>query len=460
MKQKNQPRGQYQLHAKAGLAPLAALFQGLVRWPAEFRDKRKPLYTLETTFWLFLGQVLAVRGSCQEATACLLARLGRAGRAISASNAAYCKARARLPQAALDQVLGETAGQSRDLAGGDFLWCGRRVKTVDGSSISMPDTLENQARWPQPKGQKPGCGFPVMRLVVLFCLASGAVIEYAGAALDVGERTLSRMLWTVLEAGDILLADRGFCSFADYVLLSRRGVDCVMRKSTRVGVKSTREKRLGKDDNLVRWHKSSNRPKWMDLETWRDLPKTVLVREITVRIAHRGFRSKRIDIATTLLDPKAYSKKELAELYRRRWAAELWLRDLKITLGADVLRCKSPEMIQKELTMHLIGYNLMRALMLQAARRGQRRPRELAFKPCLATMRQWAGNFAGASNRPDEREENYALLLDAFAKNILPKRDGRTEPRARKRRPKNYQLLTEHRKIFKEVPHRNAYKAA
>ena len=436
------------------------LFQRLIQWPTQFRAERVRHYTPERTFWLFLGQAMDAGGSCHEAVARFRARLGERGRGLSTSSAAYCKARKRLPEDALEQIRAEVAGKTRELAGAEaLLWRGRRVKAVDGSSVSMPDTAENQAQWPQPSAQKPGCGFPVMRLAVLFCVASGAVIDCARSALGTGERTLFRRLWHALEKGDIVLADRGFCCFSDYWQLEQRGVDCVMRKNTKVCVKSTLSKRLGKGDKILWWHKSQTRPPQMDRELWHALPATILVREIEVDIAHKGFRTKHLVIATTLLDATAYPKSAVEELYRQRWKVELWLRDLKITQGADILRCKSPEMIQKELTMHVIAYNLVRAAILQAALVHGHRPEELAYKPCLDTLRQWARYFTQPQTTKQKLRILWDVLLDTLARNRLPKRPDRIEPRAKKRRAKNYALLNEPRKVFKEIPHRNQYKA-
>lgn len=439
---------------------LAALFQRLIQWPTQFRAERVCHYTPQRTFWLFLGQAMAAGGSCHEAVARFRARLGERGKSLSTSSAAYCKARKRLPDEALEQIRAEIAGKTSGLAGTEaLLWRGRRVKAVDGSSVSMPDTPENQAQWPQPSAQKPGCGFPVMRLAVLFCVASGVVIDCARSALGTGERTLFRRLWHALEKGDIVLADRGFCCFSDYWQLDQRGVDCVMRKNTKVCVKSTLCKQLGKGDKIRWWHKSANRPPMMDQELWDALPATILVREIEVDIARKGFRTKHLVIATTLLNATAYPKSAVEELYRQRWKVELWLRDLKITQGADILRCKSPEMIHKELTMHVIAYNLVRASILQAALEHEHRPEELAYKPCLDTLRQWAKYSTQPQTTKQKFQLLWKVLLETLARNRLPQRPDRNEPRAKKRRPKNYAMLNKPRKEFKETPHRNQYKA-
>jgi len=439
---------------------LAVQFQRTVQWPAEFAPARRRCYTPEVTFWMFLAQVLCTGTSCQEAVARLLSRLALCGQRASAGTAAYCKARRRLKDEALERILAELGAKALTFAPGGKTWRGRAVKVVDGSSVSMPDTPQNQACYPQPTTQKEGCGFPVMRLVVLFSLGAGTVLAYARGALAVHERTLFHALWGCLEDGDILLADRGFGSYADFHVLGLRGVDCVMRKNARRGKSSTLAKKLGEKDLLMNWNKNSVCPAWMTRETWEAMPQTMPVREITVEISTPGFRTTHVTIATTLLDPALFPAQDFAALYRRRWMAELYLRDLKTTMGMEVLRCKSPAMVHKELVLHLIAYNLLRATMLQAARQNKTPSDRLGFKACLATLRQWAPRFAQLQNHPRKTQALFQDMLRTIAAAKLADRPDRVEPRAIKRRPKNYPLLTKHRKEFKEIPHRNNYRAA
>jgi len=266
---------------------------------------------------------------------------------------------------------------------------------------------------------------------------------------------LWRQLWDLLNPGDIALADRGFCAYADYFLLRQRGVDCVMRLHQRRSTGVKKRQHLAKNDWLVEWVKTAIRPQWMTLEQWIDLPETLLVRHVKVRVAIKGFRTKRFTVATTLLDAKAYPAQALADLYRTRWMVELYLRDIKSTMGMDVLRCKTPALIQKEFTMHLIAYNLVRALMLEAATRYGRDCLNLSLAGAIATVRQWAPAMAACPRT--QRPHVLAMLFQCIADDTLPKRPNRVEPRARKRRPKNYQLLTEPRHLFRETPHRNRY---
>lgn len=445
--------------ANTTLARVREVFAPRLDLPEDFGSpKRQRLFAPATTFWLFLAQILSADGSCQETLLGFLAELFlEQGKTASPNTSAYCQARARLK-------LGELKGVARALAGKvesksePWLWKDRRVRVVDGTGVSMPDTASNQKAWPQQKG-KPGCSFPVMRLVGLFSLATGALIDIAYGALTVGETILMQSLWPLLAPGDVLLADRGFSSFAEWVLLGRRGVDCVMRKNAR-RKNSAVIKILGPNDRIVEWRKSGKRPRWMDEATWRGLPESLRVREVKVNVDVPDFRTQVVWVVTTLIDHQKYPASELAELYRRRWRVEICFRDIKITMGMDVLRCKSSEMVEKELWMHVIAYNLIRGLMTEAAREHGENPERLSFKGTAAALRQWSPLLAQTGIEPGERMRIYAALLHYIAQAKVPDRPNRVEPRAKKRRPKNYQLLNKPRKEFKEIGHRNKYRRA
>lgn len=295
-----------------------------------------------------------------------------------------------------------------------------------------------------------------MTLVVVFSLATGLLPEVAKGTLWVAEQTLFRSLRASLGAGEVILADRKFCSYADFYFLGLRGVDCVMRNHQRRNVGIKVMKRVGRGDRLIYWLKTKTCPQWLTPEQWSAMPDLLPVREITFGVDIPGFRTQTITVATTLLDPKPFPKEAFMELYRRRWMAELFLRDIKISLGMDVLRCKTPDMVEKELYMHLIAHNLIRALILQAAHASGVDAYRLSFKGATATVRQWAPVMAAAPKITQERM--YAALLLTIARDPVPERPDRTEPRAKKRRPKNYQLLTVPRHTFKECPHRNHYR--
>jgi hypothetical protein len=448
-------RGARSLREKSD-GELSALFGSWVSLPEAFgAPKRRRLFSPSRVFWLFLSQVLSADRACRETLRNFLGRLALEGRSASPRTAGYCKARRRLRQADLDEAHARVARavRSEHLLRG--LWQGRPVKVLDGSGLSMPDTPENQRLYPQSQTAKRGCSFPVMRVVALFCLGTGVLLHLAKGSLAVGERALFRSLWNLLLPGDVILADRGFCGYAEFYFLRQREVDCVMRAHQRRTVGKTRLKRLGRGDWLVLWHKSKPCPKWPDKTTWRALPDTLVVREIALVVPVPGFRTRAVTIATTLLDPVAFPTEAFGHLYRRRWQAELFLRDIKTTMGMDILRCKTPDMVHKELTMHLIAYNLIRLTMLEAARRRDVPVQTLSFKGTLSTLRQWAPFFLPASRRA--RNALWTRLLELLATDPLPHRPDRVEPRARKRRPKNYQLLNKPRRLFKEIHHRNRY---
>jgi len=407
---------------------------------------------------MFLAQVLSADRACRTILRRFLAELALDGKTASARTAAYCKARRRLRQKDLDEVHASLARKAQAMYAPARLWRGRPVKVVDGSGLSMPDTPANQALYPQSAHAKPGCSFPVMRVVVVFSLGTGLLIDLARGTLRTSERALFRQLWERLEKGDVVLADRGFAGFAEFYYLLRQGVDCVMRNHSRRTVGVTVVRRLGKNDHLVRWHKSKPPVVWLDKAAWAALPDTLLVRQIQFAVPIPGFRTRSVTLATTLLDPVAFPTEAFIELYRQRWQAELYLRDIKITLGMDVLRCKTPEMVHKELSMFFIAYNLVRVLMLEAAASEHVPIERLSFKGTVATLRAWAPILAACPHRK-ERQRLLSLLLRCLAGDLLPLRPNRLEPRAKKRRPKNYQLLNKPRHLFKEIQHRNRYTA-
>jgi hypothetical protein len=322
----------------------------------------------------------------------------------------------------------------------------------------MPDTEENQGLYPQPKGQKKGCGFPVMRLVISFCLVTGIILSCRTGNLKRHERMLWHEMWDDYEAGDIVLADRGFCSFADYWMLSQKGIDCVMRLH-QMRKENKIIKKFSKVDYLVQWEKTKQPPKWITKEEWEKLPKQMIVRHVRVKVDIPGFRTKSLTVATTLLDEKKYPAESLAQLYRRRWLAEIFIRDIKTTMGMDILRCKTPQMVHKELSIFIIAYNLIRSLIWEAALGKDIDPYEISLAGAIATVRQWAP-ILPTIEKIQERTFLINRMLEFIAADLLPIRwELRIQPRALKRRPKNYQLMTKPRHQFKEIPHRHKYRA-
>jgi hypothetical protein len=336
---------------------------------------------------------------------------------------------------------------------------GREVKIIDGTGVSMPDTPENQAIWPQPDGQKPGCGFPVMKVAGLFSLASGALLEHVIGRAHTHDSTLFRELWPKLKKGDVILADRAFCSYGARAALHHRGIDTVVRLHQLRKSDFRFGRRLDLGDRLVVWTKPKNCPEVWSKDEFARLPQQLPVRLIRTVIAAEGFRTRTVLIATTLIDAVLYPADAIRELYAQRWNIELHFAQIKTTLGLDVLRCQSPSMIEKELQIHLIAYNLVRGLMQKAAHLHYVPLDRISFKGSLDTLRHWAQAIYACAKSPRKQAELIHRMLEAIAGDLVPHRPNRSEPRAKKRRPKTYQLLTEPRHEMNVIPHRNKYRA-
>jgi hypothetical protein len=406
---------------------------------AGFRERDyPPLITLA----MFLSQCHDADQSLRQAVARLVAHRVAQGEAESSSNTgAYCKARQRLPEKVLADLTRHTGRELLRAAPAAWRWHGRHVKIVDGSTASMPDTPANQEAYPQMASQKPGLGFPILRFLVIFSLAVGTVLDAAFCPFKgkgTSELSMFRNLHDSLDEGDVVLGDRHFGSFFEIAELQRRGVDSVVRQHQIRKTDFRRGVQLGKYDHLVLWEKPP-RPEWMDEKTYRQYPDELVMRELRFQIPGRKVRTRTITIATTLLDHRVYSKTSLAKLYRQRWQAELNLRSLKTVLQMDVLRCKTPEMVRKELWVHLLAYNLIRKVMAQAAHEFDVEPWTISFKGTLQTLNAFALALLTCSKNalPDVID---ALLL-ATAHHSVGNRPDRLEPRCLKRRPKPYDLL-------------------
>jgi len=311
--------------------------------------------------------------------------------------------------------------------------------------------------YPQPSVQKKGCGFPIARILAVFSLASGAIVNFASSSLHTGEQTLLRSIMHLFSCGDVILSDRGFCSYADMEKLMGMGIDFVIRMREKTIKNFIVVKKLGKDDLLIILRKPACRPKWMSKEQWSQVPDEICLRKITYHITIPGFRTASVTVLTSLIDPVIFPKKSFAELYMRRWNAELNLRHIKTTMKMDVLRCLTPDMVRKEILIHFIAYNLVRHLMLRSATEHSLRPDSISFKYSLTAIEQWMQ--AISSNRSRKHAEIMEkFILSLIADSILPHRPFRREPRAVKRRRKPYQLLTKPRRVFMEIQHIKKYK--
>jgi len=414
---------------------------------------RDRFWTPATTIWAFLLQVLHRDSSCRAAVAMVLSQRAAAGQPpASADPCAYCQARKRLPLEVLRQGVKKIGQQLQARLLECHRWCGRRVWLVDGTSCSMPDTGELQAAFGQPSAQAPGCGFPVAKVVAMFCWASGAVLEAAVGAYRKSELPLWRSLWHLLCPGDLVVADRFYCTFADMVGLIRRGCDGVFRLHQRRCDDLRFGKRLGKCDRRVTWRRPArhNRPRGMSVREWRRLPVELTVRLLRFSVDIPGFRTHSIVVATSLLDPDRYPAARIAALYRDRWLIELRFRDIKITLGMDVLRGKKPDIVRKEIYMHLLAYNLIRCLMWQGAESHGRDLHRLSFAGSvdqINAMTPYLWLYEGT----DKARRLYELLLHQIAHDPNPYRPDRNEPRAVKRRPKEYDLLNKPRSEMRKA---------
>ncbi len=400
------------------------------------------VYTPLVTLCVFLGQAMNADHSCRAAVARLIAhRVARKETACSAETGAYCQARKRLPEGFFSQIARQTGRGLDDNIDSRWLWKSRHVYIFDGATVSMPDTVENQQAYPQAPQQKPGLGFPLARIAVIFSLACGAVLDvgicrYAGKGQS--ELALLKQMWSIFQPGSIMLADRLMCAWAELVMLKQRGVDSVCRFTSHRKADFRRGKRLGKDDHIVTWLKP-NKPRTMDTRIFNSLPDSLTIRECRMQVAQPGFRVRVLVIATTLLDHVQYPPSELADLYRARWNAELHLRSLKQTMQMDVLRCKTPELVRKEIWTHILAYNLIRTIMAQAATTHDLEPRSISFKGAIQSLEAFQPMIA----LKGEDDTSHCMwlfhaLLDAIATHRVADRPGHIEPRYKKRRSKRY----------------------
>src|SRR5579871_519481 len=405
------------------------------------------------TLWVFLGQVLSGDPSCRAAVARLIAHRASLGqKPCSSESGAYCQARKRLPErffAAVARLVGRNLDERVDRR---WLWKGRRVCLFDGTTASMPNTEADRAEYPLAYNQVPGTGSAPARVGAIISLSCGAILDlgvcrYAGKGQ--GEVSLLRRLWDVLRPGDVLLGDRLMSGWAGMYLLLQRGVDTVSRLSAHRKADFRKGKRLGKDDHIVRWKKPTS-IRSVDRQTYNELPDSITVREARFRVEQPGFRTRSVVVVTTLLDPGQASKKELASLYRARWNNELDLRSIKVTLGMDMLRCQTPEMVRKEIWTHALASNLVRTVMAQAAAGEGVSPREISFKATLQVLEAFRPLIDYRGQRDASyRAALYEQMLRAIAVHKVANRPGRFEPRMAKRRPKRYDRLTRPRAEIK-----------
>jgi Transposase DDE domain len=414
------------------------------------------VYSPLVTLWVFVGQVLSADHSCRSAVARLIAhRVSQGQSPCSAETGAYCQARKRLPEQFFSTVACLVGRALEAKVDRRWLWKGRRVYMFDGTTVTMPDTSENQQAYPQVYNQKPGLGFPIARIGAITSLSCGAIISlgfcrYAGKGE--GEVSLLRRLWDVLRTGDVLLADRLIANWTNILLLQERGVEFVSRlnKANRKP-DFRRGKRLGNDDHIVRWFKPTS-IRSLDWQTYKLLPEYITVREARIRIEQPGFRTKVVVVVTTLLDPRQTTQEDLATLYRERWNNELDLRSIKSTMQMGDLRCKTPELVRKEVWTHVLAYNLIRTIIAQAASRHDIQPRSISFKGTIQALEAFQPLIAFRGERSAvHRMALYQQLLVAVATHQVADRPDRFEPRVKKHRRNHYGWLTKPRAEVKRM---------
>jgi hypothetical protein len=410
---------------------------------------RRVMFTPMVTIWAFLSQVLSADKSLRNTVSRVAAWLAQAGERLpSLDTGAYCKARQRLPERVLERLFHRSTAPIEAAADPDSLWCGRPVKVWDGTGITMSDTEANQAEYPQHANQREGCGFPLMRVVVMFSLTTGAALQVGLSAFKTSELALTRALYPHLEPGDVGLADSAYGTYVDLALVQAQGADGVFRKHHARKTDFRRGQSLGIGDHIVTWQKPERRPKALSAEAFETLPDTLQVREVHIRVQRPGFRPKEVILVTTLLDAKRYSKAQLAELYYNRWqAAEVNLRHLKTTLMMDSIAAKTPEMVRKSIWAHLLAYNLLRHLMGTAARTHNFSPWQMSLQGTRQAFQQFIPGLAQATS--SERPRHYAELIRLVAHDVLPDRPYRVEPRVIKQRPKNYPRMRQPRDVLK-----------
>lgn len=412
-----------------GLAKLVANFVPFELF--DFKDGgRSRMFTPMITFMAFLGQVMSRGSSCREAVRVVQSWYLSEGKLRpDDSTSAYCQARARLDVSQVKAAFRKVCDWFEAYPRAKDLWLGRQVKVMDGTGISMPDTKENREAYEYAGCQREGCGFPTGKLLGVFNLASGHLHQFVQGNWKEHDISMARNVVGWMNEGDVVLADRGFCGWGLMALLARKNVDVVLR------LHQARKPKANSEE----WKKPQRKEGW-DEALWDELPESLSVRIIHYKIEEPGFRTKEVTLVTTLLDTKRYPDKAIIELYLRRWQVELNFRDIKTTLGLDVLRTKTPALIEKEITMQAIAYNMVRGVMLMSSTLHDEDIYRMSFKGTVDTLRQWV-KFMKPRD-PKLLATRWHDMLCALAADLVPERPNRSEPRAVKRRPKVFQQLS------------------
>lgn len=416
---------------------------------------QRGVYTAAIMLWSFLSQVLrdGKEAACQAAVARIMSYCQFSGLSVpTADTGDYCRARAKLSAPAIRELSCEVAAELEASAEPAWLWKGQyHAKLIDGFTFTMPDTRENQAQYPHPKSQQPGVGLPIARAVALVSLATACVLDlkvgpYQGK--ETGESALLRAMLGSLDKGDIAVMDRYYCSYMLLALLQAQGTHaCARKHHLRLGSDFRRGRRLGYRDHLVIWTRPK-RPKWMSEELYQQIPQQLTLRELRCTVIESGRRTEIIDIITTLTDAQEFSAEDIAELYGFRWNCELDVRSLKSNLNLGHLRCKTPQMIERELWTTMLAYNLIRMTAAGAALLHGKRPRQISFtSTCQMVLASWM-QLCFELNA-EELAGCICGVLKQLAGCEVANRPGRFEPRVLKRRRHAYKLMLKPRDVLK-----------
>ncbi len=418
----------------------------------QYRDR---VFGPVTTIWGFLSQVLSEDHSCRDVVSRIIAHRAANGITMCSPNtASYCNARSRIPTSVLSTLATRTAEELQTSVADRWKWNGHSVFILDGSSVSMPDTPENQAMYPQPPQQAEGLGFPLARIAVLLSLATGACHNLAIAPYEgkgTGETSLFRRMYDSLKPGDVVLADALFDDYFIACELCNQGIDLVARAQYERTGSWAAESRP--DGDILVWQRP-NKPRGMTGEQYRSYPKHLLMRQVTVDARDKTNRVEQFKIVTTIL-ARSIDGKQIGDLYERRWEGEVDIRSIKCTMQMDILRCKTPDMVHKEIWTHLLAYNLLRTVIAVAANENDIEPRNVSFKGAKQALTAFAPKIEAA--RPEDRGTLIDAMLTTIAYHRVGNRPGRWEPRARKRRPKPAARLTQPRHIAKLPHHRSKW---
>lgn len=452
---------------RESLEGYSLLFEHIL--PRHFLDSIDPTqrdrhFPVPTVFWAWLAQLLEANASCNKAltliqTWCLTHNLP----IPSSGNSGYCQARSKVPLSFLEAVTDRTTSHLAQRESSQDQWRGLTLKAIDGSSVQLCDTATNQAVYPQPSTQKEGCGTPTMGIVGVTNLSTGGWEGFETCGWQKHDARMAPRLLKYIDESNLLLADRAFGSyeFIARVTGERKGHVLMRLHQARFKKLDWRKgEKVSNFERLVEWQKPASQPPTSELtkEQWDALPATMTLRYIRMGYENRSGEKQMLVVVTDLLDPRIHPGEELIELYARRWEIEIKLRDIKTTLGMELMRVKSPEMAHRTLLMTVIAYNLIRAFMQAGAAEVAKPVWHMSFKGVLDLIESSRESFRTHWNKPEKRAELRRKLISLSATKTLDIRPFRSEPRAIKRRPKNYQLLTKPRHLFREIQHRSTYR--